>query len=193
MPIPTGFCEVSYIHAAVGSTNPMVCVWGHNYPGDTVAGFTSVAHALNDIWGENMLLNMSDDISLQETVVRVGQDGAPTIQSYSGGSFAGGMSASMLPNNTASLIKKGTALGGRRGRGRCYLPPVGEEQAALGRLNSDIVTFLGVNTASWLNDLETVDLGPVLLHTGTGTLPPPSPVISLSVDPLLATQRRRLR
>jgi hypothetical protein len=114
--------------------------------------------------------------------------------SAQGGNALGGL----IPQNSAYLIRKNTALGGRRHRGRMYLPGVGEAsvndngvltQARTEEINPAVGNWLAALRAS----AAVVDM--VLLHASSPLSPTPAPtaVTSLAVQPQIATQRRRLR
>jgi hypothetical protein len=99
------------------------------------------------------------------------------------------------------LIHKRTSRGGRRGRGRMYIPWA-SPTSDIGE--TGVVTSTRVTAAqSAINAWRTAVIaaaGPiVLLHrpstpgtTHPSTPGPPDEVSSLVVDPLVATQRRRL-
>ena len=94
--------------------------------------------------------------------------------------------------NASMLVKKLTSLGGRKGRGRMYLPPAffGEEQTDMGGLidpttRSNIQGFYDSARAS----LGSAEIIPKLLHSDSTT---PTTINSFSVESRIATQRRRL-
>lgn len=111
-----------------------------------------------------------------------------------------------LVNNAAILVKKITASAGRWGRGRMFLPPC--------YTNNDVVTANGMISSvavGQIQDILDVFLagfaavdeidGPYLLHYPRTDPPSPSPdptpdptlITALTVQPKLATIRRRLR
>jgi hypothetical protein len=95
------------------------------------------------------------------------------------------------PPNVSVLVRKNTALGGRKGRGRMYIPGVAEADSdGAGVMSS-------VRQAAWQAQADTFlvaaalgGLAGVVLHEDATT---PTPIISLAVDGRVATQRRRLR
>lgn len=100
---------------------------------------------------------------------------------------------STVPNNSAILIRKQTALGGRSNRGRMYLPPfrfAEGDYTPTGILLTANVTALQTDLDNLLSALELQDLSPVLWHSdgSGGTL-----ITDLVVQPRLATQRTRMR
>lgn len=96
------------------------------------------------------------------------------------------------PNNVSTLVKKITALGGRSGRGRMFLPPFNLNETSVannGMITGAVLATMqtGINAAFWAANR-------VLLHdSATPGSPDPTPITSLIVDPQVATQRRRLR
>lgn len=140
--------------------------------------------------------------TLQNTRVALGTDGGEDLVGSDPTTGACTKALTSLPPNCAVLVHKRTARGGRRGRGRMYLPWA---------INASSVTEGGVLTPAdqlviqtavsvWLSGIAS-GAGPVvLLHRpsspdiqGPPTTPgSPNTVTSLVVDPLIATQRRRL-
>ncbi len=112
-------------------------------------------------------------------------------------SVAGTGPGSLLPNNCATLAKKSTDLGGRRNRGRMYIPSPNEADvdapgivtpAAILAWNVALAAIMPGGTThtafGFLGDA-------VVLHeTGSQT---PATVTDLSCQPKIATQRRRMR
>lgn len=108
--------------------------------------------------------------------------------------FAGTNASETCPVNCSMLVQKRTGLGGRRLRGRMYLPA--------GFLPQNQVDNNGFITSLWSGQLQTdltsylenlvLQLCPMAIHHSTppfdGTM-----VTQLAVQPLIATQRRRLR
>lgn len=103
-------------------------------------------------------------------------------------------SASSAPPNCAVLISKQTAAGGRRNRGRMFIPPLFPSEATIGPdgviAGIDLEALQGIWTV-FLGRLLTADYAPMLYHqTGDQT---PTAITGLLVNGLIATQRRRLR
>lgn len=149
-------------------------------------------------WDDNFLPLMPNFITLTRVVGRFGQDAADDliVQSTLPGQ-AGAVSGDFLPQNNACLIRKRTALGGRKNRGRMYVPyvlPEGNVDNS-GIIAGTRVTAIQTAADDFQDDLLAGDPGPsipmVVLHSvSTDT---PTPITTLEVDNLLATQRRRLR
>lgn len=149
-------------------------------------------------WDDAWRGDTSNAVTLLGADVVVGQDGAPLSgfvpYPTSGAGATGGTSSEKLPQNCALLVTKQTSLGGRRGKGRCFLPGVLNEAGvdAVGQLTEADRAAWQLNCNEWRSALEDVDLPMVVLHENPPALAP-TPVISLVVDPVISTQRRRLR
>lgn len=130
-----------------------------------------------------------------QMVTLVGSDGEPGRFVTTGvlaGTHAG---YEDLPANVAAIIQKQSGLAGRRNRGRMYFPYLDETRVdQSGRLGASYQTdfqtaadaIYTVMTPLGSANLET----PVLLHSEAPTTP--TVVTSLTVSPIVATQRRRL-
>jgi hypothetical protein len=96
--------------------------------------------------------------------------------------------------NTAYLVHKNTAFGGRTGRGRCYIPGVVEASVGPdGDLLDATQTAITTDFQAWRTEIIALDLVPVVLHgPGHGALAP-RPITSFACDGFAATQRRRMR
>jgi len=104
----------------------------------------------------------------------------------------GSNAISPCPPNVCFLLKKNTARGGRKGKGRGFLPPIwiAENNVdAAGVLAGTNLTALNVLWANALTDLASASKPAVLLHSDGST---PDVITSWFVEPVVATQRRRL-
>ncbi len=113
---------------------------------------------------------------------------------------AGSASWESPPPNTAVLVQKRTGRAGRNQRGRMYIPPTVVSETLVDTLGVIDNTKLGLLNAQWAGfrtSMVAADYTPYLLHGGTKAnptvAPPPTLVTSFLVEPLVATQRRRLR
>lgn len=98
-----------------------------------------------------------------------------------------------VPQNCAVLIRKQTALGGRRNRGRMFVPPFRTAEGDITPNGIISTTPLATMQAEWstlISSMATNDLSPVLWHSdgSAGT-----PITGFVVQARLATQRTRLR
>lgn len=125
-----------------------------------------------------------------------------TATGFASGEFShvvvGSQSGETPPVNVAILVKKNTSMGGRFNRGRMYLPPYSMAEGSiskLGVLDPTQKADLQDRCDAFYGILEAdVDVDMRLLHyprTADPT-PDPTPLTSLIVDNIVATQRRRL-
>lgn len=136
---------------------------------------------------------MSNEVSITSILVKVGpNETGPMGESAS--NYPGKVVSTPVPPNVAILVKKATALGGRKAQGRLFLPGAPENQVSSGgQLNPPHVDALQATMDKFLQGLTTYNSAMHLLHTLENSPVPPYPVMRLDVNPLVATQRRRLR
>lgn len=96
--------------------------------------------------------------------------------------------------NWSLLVRKRSALGGRRNRGRFFLPPVAQSEASIdqtGTLNGTVTTSEQTRWTAFRTSMISAALPPVILHSTTPFTP--AVVTAFEVQSLGATQRRRMR
>lgn len=97
--------------------------------------------------------------------------------------------------NGALLVRKTTAQGGRKNRGRLFMPPAYVHEInvdANGNIAPPIPGDMQNRFQFFFDALETNELEPMLLHSLAAALPPTA-ITSFVVEDRIATQRRRLR
>lgn len=183
---------IPFHHASAART--AFCIVGSDYTGapeDLPTACDEFLSTFNDHFGDAL----DSQITLGPCTVRARPPfTADPIAASGSATFSDGTTSDVAPSNCAVLLKKGTARGGRKGRGRLYLPwAVGEGQVTdVGTLDPALVASYNSRAASWLANPDATGVSELLLlHTdaadGLG-----NPLTSLVCDPLLATQRRRL-
>lgn len=98
-----------------------------------------------------------------------------------------------LPSNCALLVKKSTGLGGRRNRGRFFVPLFGLTDANVDPLgNINTTAAQQVIYSAWFDALQASTILPpvALLHSDGG---PATALTAFTVDGRIATQRKRMR
>jgi hypothetical protein len=195
MPTPPGFASVSIELTQTNVTRPAYITFGID-PSAT-DGY-AIAETIRVNFEGTASLKYMFDTSVTMTAIRVslGTDGSADIVTevpynvVCSGSAAG----TSVPPNCAVLVHKATALGGRRGRGRWYMPwAVGEGNVDEGGIISGgTLTSLQNNCDNFLSSMASLVPIVVLHEPGKTVIPPPSVVTKLTVDKLIATQRRRL-
>lgn len=92
------------------------------------------------------------------------------------------------------LVQKVTALGGRAGRGRCYMPGVIDGLVdASGGLDTGYQAAAQTSWDDFLAELIATDLEPVVLHGAGSPISLPTTITSFAVANQVASQRRRNR
>lgn len=189
-----GFAAISVEIRNVAMTRPAFVTFGvdptsttpTNVAADVVAAITSAG---------SLQSRIDSQATISSVRVSMGTDGTVDMVGISAVSLAGGYSATTLPPNCACLVHKTTARGGRRGRGRLFIPwcisnsMVSEN----GTIDSTTKGTLQTSMTTFLTALQTNNVPMVVLHDPGQTPPgPPDVVTALTVDPIISTQRRRL-
>lgn len=126
----------------------------------------------------------------------VGQDGGENLAAVGSHTFVGTRASDSQPPNCALIARKLTNRGGRRGRGRMFLPWCIAETAVdeVGVITPANVTTINGLLDDLLDNLLTAPaIQMVLLHS-TGNTPTGAPdaVQSLQLDTRIGNQRDRL-
>jgi hypothetical protein len=194
MPIPLEFCEVWFRWDLTGDNEPMYSHLAYGVAATITqaavdAGFSSWQTNWRSTWPPAMLLGAGH--VLEQTTAGIRRWDASIAP------LAGNTGTTLVPNNTAFLVKKSTALGGRRNRGRMYIPsPLETDVDNTGNVAALTITNLNTKLALLMpgGAIHTAFgfLGdPVVLHeTGSQT---PAVVTDLACLAKVATQRRRMR
>lgn len=198
--IPPGFAQAAlpFKHSSVARV--AYITWGVDVS-DVGGDYAGAADKMFFDWGTNYGGFLDTDVTYGPVNLRVGQDGTdPLIFSGTETAVGAGGSAS-LPSNVALLVQKRTNLGGRRGRGRFFVPWIISDDSAndVGIIPPTPLAQYVTGSTGFLEDLATpgAEIGAtpmVLLHESVAVGPQPDPtlVTALTVDPLIGTQRRRL-
>jgi hypothetical protein len=189
-PVPAGYARFNYIITLNTDPDPMMVTLAADI---AVVTFSDVEGICNDAMEASR--PVFEDITTAYALERV--DG------YFGGSGLVGVSTdpaivgtdagNSLTQNTAYLIHKNTGQGGRRNRGRMFIPGVHQDNAnSDGTLAPGVVPAWNIRLDDWLTNLQAYAwcIEVVLLHGDGGE---PTIIQSLTMDQRVATQRRRLR
>lgn len=202
--IPPGFAAIAIELRHTLQARSAYLTWGCRIDGgiavDTVPTATLVA--VNQTGTGRFRDQLDTNVSILSCTARIGQDGGPPLVFVSASSLAGLSSNNTSPPNVALLFRKRSNRGGRRGRGRLFIPWVStsatvDEAGKLSTIGFNNYSTIGSNL---LTALAAANVPMVLLHTpshdlksGTGSnTGAPDLVTSITLDPLIATQRRRL-
>lgn len=196
MIIPPGYALCRLRWRIAGKADEVMSTFGVRL----TAGVTNPVTVASDAvqawiagWAASTLDNQYNLVGASASI---GQDGDPISGDYAFPTGAGTASIATLPVNCALLVRKVTALGGRRNRGRMYVPAGYMGEAAvdeLGVIDSATLTAFQTRTTNFLNAITlrpTFDLMVILHETAPAT---PTAVTDLQVQQVIATQRDRLR
>jgi hypothetical protein len=200
MPTPPGFANVSIQLTVQSMTRPSYITFGVD-PTDTDPQLVGAAVSAASMGTGSLMSIMDTTVAMPEVRVSLGTDGGEDLIGVYTSIGAGTNTKNGLPPNCAMLVHKITQRGGRRGRGRVFLPFCLDEgtvdEGGLITTTALGVMQLAMNT--WRTALSTNGVPMVLLHepstpeTENKTTPgPPNLVTALQVDKLISTQRRRL-
>lgn len=177
--------QLSLTHLDGVSLRPAVVTLGLNSP--TPMTLAKVEGIITAWSSPGPLAEMNAEWRLSSTTVANGTGALFTLTTVVG-ALGGGSPA---PPNCTFLVKKVTGVGGRKNRGRMYLPGVGESDVdGIGGVLAAKVTGLNIAFTSFMTALAALDISPCILHTEAL---PSTGILSFQTENLIATQRRRLR
>lgn len=192
--IPVGFGQMNLLWQIGGAIEPFQVTIG--YDGDVAEDPNVDADEINTIMIASGRPAKNSEFSNAYTWVGVNvtrMTSTGPITGSKGTSVPGTKSAPPVPPNTAILMRKATARGGRMGRGRCFLPPIWTDESNVSAQGTITAFDLAGIQALWdsaYTALSGSDCPPVLLHADGST---PDPITSFQLQTTVATQRRRLR
>lgn len=193
-PIPAGHVLLKFRFRLATDPEEMLCTLGAETTAASNADRISALNDQFDNWADNVLPLQVVGYSLVGVDGVFGTGGGDLPLSSTQGPANAGNPATGLTSNTAVLVQKLSAVGGRRNKGRMYVPGINPEAVD----NAGFLT--GVDLAAWNTAFNNLYLGvtsgtfldnPVIFHS-VGD-PTPTVVTDLDVDPRVATQRRRMR
>lgn len=196
MLIPNGYADLQLFFTISGDSEVMQTHVGLDVS-DSGGNYQAALEAAVDHYVAEVLPAHATACTLIGGNLVVGQDGGDPITFEYGINEAGDDGDFPFPPNVATLVRKVTALGGRRGRGRFYLPGVAlmNNVTEAGLIGDTFFNGFQVRLTDWYDALvnETVPgpLGPVLLHSEAPSSP--AVITAFELQRKVATQRRRLR
>jgi hypothetical protein len=197
--IPSGFGHVIHSLSLNGDPEPIATTYGIEFAGATPPTLAFLANYLHDSFYNAYAARFFTGYALEQTTIRyaTGETTNPEGVEVHVERNVFTNTGDPLPQNSAVLVRKRTGLAGRRRQGRMYLPPIyNQSVSAVGRIDAGGLTALQTSTDVFLSSLNNSPnlQGMVILHsTGISTAPVPTPVTTLTVQPIIATQRRRMR
>lgn len=188
--IPAGFAQCTLVITREGDPEPYNVTWGSAIGGDPytipLSGWIDMFEILAPALGGNERM-----LSVKVRQGPSTDPDAPTAEFPLG--IDGTDLAARLPPNVAILLRKVTALGGRKNRGRLYWPSCAESTVSdTGELVTSTQNAFNDIFEDWRNNWRGyLELGEhVILHNSETA---PTQIEGYVCQPLAATQRRRLR
>jgi hypothetical protein len=194
MAVTPGFADVSLQVSSTIMSRPSFVTFGVDPSSSTPDSIAQSVYTAATSAG-SLISKVDSGCTIGPTTIRLGQDGGEALVGYWSLRANGAISLTSPPPNVAVLIHKRTARGGRRGRGRLFMPWFVDETTIdeAGIIAPATVTSLATCVEVFRTALATNGVPMVVLHEpGKTTAGAPDVVTSLTVDPLVATQRRRL-
>lgn len=193
MIIPTGYAQTNFIFTGAGVPEGAEVTLGWDI-GGAGGDPEDLNNALDAAWGTANIDNAyTSDVILTGLLTKFGPNatGPSHLKSVN---HPGAQATSGATPQVATLWHKTTALGGRAGRGRLYLPGVPENAVSSAGVldNAFVVAHAGV----WNALLTAMALGSydgVVLHGAGSPISTPTPITTINLQSKVATQRRRLR
>lgn len=192
MIIPPGYCNVQFLMLdATNNHQYMTAIGVHLEASDLGTLAADAAGA----WEDNLAQFVGNEVAGTNirTVLGTADPSEPLVNDH--GTFvAGSASSDAAPPNVALLIRKRTELGGRRNRGRMFLPkPTESGIEEAGTLSSGQYSAFRVAVDAFYDGIAAADgvTEVSLFHSS----PPntPTAIVALDAQRMVATQRRRLR
>lgn len=193
--IPEGAGQAAFIFQLSGRATQYATTLGYQNTADDGPGAAALSifqswHTASGPFQPNTLLTGYTWVGVQCTEM-VG--GEPVIgQRFS--PVIGTFGSPPLPPNCSFLVRKNTSRGGRKGRGRMFFPPcwnVGEDSiSSTGQILPAFITSMQGQLDAALDAQKLTLHPPALLHSDGSAV---NLIESLSLQALIATQRRRLR
>lgn len=184
--------NITFVIARAGDLQPFTTSIG-------ALGNSSFDQADTDTFLTSMATAALPNLSSAEVVVQmqlVYNDGAGQLEyiKTDGRPGTGTTAAALVPQNCSILIQKRTALPGKHGRGRMYWPSLGETDVdGVGTIAPGAKTRIQTMLTAWSNAVATATSFDSFAVLHTISTPVATKITSLTVDSVMATQRRRLR
>ena len=186
--IPAGFCQVVF-EFAIPTPGGSKLAYSTCGSGDGDGGsLLDVAQAwYNDVWTLHLLGDTAENVTLMRVFAQ-NEASSSEVNVLENGVRSGATS----PPNVSSLIQKRTAFRGRENHGRFYWPGLLNDSEVADNGVIDSTRFVNLKE-SWEQIFDALvgdELQPFILHNSDTD---PTPVTNFVYQPVIATQRRRLR
>lgn len=198
--IPVGFANCRYLFTCVGVDHITGFSMGMNWTGLTD---TELADAADTLFTEDVLdggSGMGTAWTYIGLELTIGALTGADRKFERAASVTGTLSTSTIPPNCAGLVRKRTDFAGRNMRGRVFFPPCMLFDAdidAAGSMSGALATSHTILWEAYRVDMAAADAELHLIHQYdpevTSDPVAPTPIVQLTMQSKLATQRRRLR
>lgn len=197
MPTPIGFADMTVLLKHVNDDKAWNVTFGVTADLGTASALAHVQR-VKEVLIARINPSLDGNVTL-DVVGRFGQDGPDDLVVPSNTApVGGGRTGDSLPSNSSILVQKRSNLGGRKNRGRMYWPLL-IAQTGVTETGVALSTTVATLQTAFTNVINDFALGTggspvmdmVILHRTS--IEDPTTVTSLIVQPLIATQRRRLR
>lgn len=171
---------------------PAAVTWGASHSG---VASQALANSIVDSFFDAVVARMDNAVTIGPATVYFGSATGATLPFSVTASGPGTRNMSSISSNVAALVRKFTNIPGRKGRGRMFIPwSVPETNVdEIGQITGGTeIADWNTALAAWIADATTEGQPLVLLHNDNGATAP-SPITSMVLDPVVGTQRRRLR
>lgn len=195
--IPAGFSECTFVFRCQGIDRDIT--WSLGFEDDDFGTTTAEEQslAMYGYWSATGRPYAAAQMTTQwsflgTSVVKMQEEGPLTGQTFV--TIPGSKTGAPVPVNCAYLARKNTTLGGRRNRGRAYLPPLFGDETTVDQAGEITVATVNSINALILAAFVAMIAGGIharLFHTEAPFTP--TPVTGMTVQSTLATQRRRMR
>ena len=197
--IPPGFAQARFLYRLTADPEEMCITLGVEVPDGFEDPSVLASRLYNDAKTSiSGAAEMYPTWTFTRVVEYVGQDGGPpTIGEYGENLVGTRTVAAQPPNNCAVLVRKLSAVGGRRNKGRFYFPPMSLGETAVnenGVIAGATLTGLQANFTEFYGLLTSppeAQCNPVILHSEAPT--EPTPITAFVVQAQIATPRTRMR
>ncbi len=192
MRIPIGYAQVNMEFAGAALPRGAQVVYGVQLVQPAVLDTPfKIAEFVNNEWQTVLKTQFTNQITLNRVLVKFGPN-ATGIDGFQSEPATGGAAADADSPQVALLVTKSTAFGGRTGRGRMFFPGWPEASTSSGgKITATQRGLVQTNFTTFLNNHSNASLPMVLLHDDPALNP--FTITALTVNELLATQRRRIR
>jgi hypothetical protein len=198
--IPPDFVGVQVLLRHVSATHQGEITYGLD-----ITSFTGTMAELADTqttaYSDNFGTYTDIGVQIGPTLISVGAASPPYLRVDGTETLGGDVEGETMPSNVAALMRKRSLQAGRGGRGRNYLPWILRDNQVddVGNVEATALSNLQDAADGWYEAAGQVGgtdgaTPIVILHdSGASTAADdPAFVTSLSIDALVATQRRRL-